>query len=63
MSNAELGTKLGDALAYVTNAQKILSYPIDINDEPGVIVDKELDNAVAILNELYTEYVKFDERK
>ena len=62
MSKTELGTKLGDILGYVTNAKRILSNPNGINDK-GTMLNKELNNATVILNELYAEYVKYDERK
>ena len=68
MTNTELGTKLGDALAWIENMRNLLlnenvEVGKDIETELWMVLKTDVDNASRIVNELYTNYVKFDEKK
>lgn len=68
MTNTELGTKLGDALAYIENMRSMLSNENvevgkDIETELWMALKTDVDNASKIVNEMYTEYVKEDSKR
>lgn len=68
MTNTELGTKLGDALAYIENIRSMLSNENvevgkDIETELWMALKTDVDNASKIVNEMYTEYVKEDSKR
>ena len=68
MTNTELGTKLGDTLAYIENMRNMLSNENvevgkDIETELWMVLKTDADNASRIVNEMYTEYVKEDSKR
>lgn len=68
MTNTELGTKLGDALAYIENMRNLLSNENvevgkDIETELWMVLKTDADNASRIVNEMYAEYVKDDNKR
>lgn len=68
MTNTELGTKLGDALAWIENMRNLLSNENvevgkDIDTELWMVLKTDVDNASRIVNEMHTEYVKEDSKR
>lgn len=64
MDNNELGTKLGDLSAYLSNMQHNLDYSLGAcEDELSNALHHDLDPAMKIVDELYSKFIQFDTRK
>ena len=63
MTKAELGTKIGDINAYLKNIDYIISHSYSIEDDAANVVFNDVKEASKIVDEIYSEYVKYDEKK
>ena len=64
MDNNELGTKLGDLSAYLSNMKHNLDYSLGAcDDELSNALYHDLEPAMDIVNELYSKFIQFDTRK